>query len=668
MANQDKSKEEMAAELVELKSQLHDLEKHSSDRREYTANEASKFRSIIDQIGDSIACIDVENSDFIDCNETTLKWLGYNREEFLSLKVADVEVSHHPLSPEQWRTRVQEIRRADSASVSEGVHRRKDGSTFPVEVTLTYQDTGEKACILVVARDISERKKSEAELRNSEERYRTVVESMSEGLLITDIDDVGLFVNARLVELTGFTAEEFIGRKVHQLLLPPEKWPAILERHKQRLMGQPETYQMEIIRKDGTALWMLINAAPYPGPDGQPIGAIVLFADLTEHRQIEAELLQSQKMEVIGQLTSGIAHNFNNLLVPIQGNLELVLPTCPAEFKASIEDAHDASVRAADLVRQLMTYSRRQSIFPQHKPLAPAAILGEVCEICRTTFDRKIEVHLDAPEALPPVLGDSSQLHTVFLNLCLNARDALNDLEDRTPTLDIRAGTITLNDPLPHPEARAGDFIRFELADNGAGMNPDIQSRIFDPFFTTKEVGQGTGLGLSTAFGIVKQHDGWIDCQSATGTGTSFSVYLPITDAQAPTAPAKRSADALEGSGTILVVDDEELVRATITRLLTRHGYQVLTAKDGTEGLATFQAHQAEIAMVFLDLSMPGLSGRQVLERLRAIDPEVKVVVFTGHTTAAKEFTDVPFLSKPLRNQIIIRTLQDLLHSQIGDP
>lgn len=341
-----------------------------------------------------------------------------------------------------------------------------------------------------------------------------------------------------------------------------------------------------------------------------------LYRNLQER---ERELRESQKIEIMGELTAGIAHNFNNLLQGVIGNLDFALEV-PDEAPKFVESALQASESLADMVRQLMSYSRK-GLAPELGSTDLAAVVDSVVKVCRSTFDRRIEIHRHIDDGVPLIHGNAGQLEQVLLNLCVNARDGVSEVSGRTPRINIQAATTMMDERV---------MVMLQVQDNGIGIEPAVQARMFDPFFTTKEVGRGTGLGLSNAQGIISHHGGWINCDSTPGEGTTFTLFLP-TETAAPTEQIVDSRPVVaSGGGTVLVVEDEEAVRLVVERVLTRSGCTVLLAADGEQGLQMLTEQAADIDLVLLDMSLPKISGRELLERLPP-QVQVPVVLFTGY-------------------------------------
>ena len=382
-----------------------------------------------------------------------------------------------------------------------------------------------------------------------------------------------------------------------------------------------------------------------------------------EKARLEDQLRQSQKMQAIGQLTGGIAHNFNNMLTGVLGNVQLALMGPPGMRALYLKEAESVALRGAAMIKQLLVFSHRGDPAEQ-SPVQINAILHDVVDICRKTFDRKIGIDLNTPPSSPTVLGHASHLEQVFLNLCLNARDALEDIADRLPSVDIAVDTFHDNpdDGVRDPQAQPGLYTRIRVTDNGRGMDKETQERILEPFFTTKEAGKGTGLGLATVYAIVEQHSGWIEVESQLGTGTTVSVCLPVTASESPPELPPEEEAVRGGTETILVIEDEEPVRRFVAALLKLYGYTVMLDVDGKDGWATFQRARDQIDLVLLDLRLPHLSGEETLAHILVIEPGAKVVVATGVPAGDVEADGArAVLYKPYRADKVLRTVRAVL-------
>lgn len=474
-------------------------------------------------------------------------------------------------------------------------------------------------------------------LAASEARYRNLVEMPSLGVMLMDLSGRYVYVSPKMEELTGYTPEEFYSdTRIGWRLTRGEDHRSGLSAFKHAVQGETTTNQgFRLIHKNGEIRWATGSSFPVFDADGKVRAVEVIIIDITTSKRLEERLRQSQKMEAIGQLGAGVAHNFNNLLQGIYGSLELAATGPPSEVQRYLADATDVSRRGAAIVKQLLVLTRHPAdegrvVFDLRN------VIEDVCRVCHSTFDRKITIHLEA-STVPTICGHPEQIEQVVLNLCINARDAMADSRYPSPSMTIAVDVQTLpDDAITCNLERTGEFIRARVTDQGIGMDEETQRRAFEPFFTTKDVDKGTGLGLSTAYGIVEQHGGWIDCESVLGEGSTFSIFLPVSaGTEAPPAqpvdpPPPRSSPK-RNTETILLVEDEDAVRRTIALMLERAGYTVFEGTDGLEGLTIFDGERDGIDLVLLDLSMPKMSGEELLEELRSRDADIPIVLITGH-------------------------------------
>jgi nitrogen-specific signal transduction histidine kinase/CheY-like chemotaxis protein len=378
---------------------------------------------------------------------------------------------------------------------------------------------------------------------------------------------------------------------------------------------------------------------------------------------VEAQLRQAQKMAAIGQLAGGVAHDFNNLLTVILSTAALLRENAAlaARDRELVVAMEQAASRAADLTRQLLGFARQTVL--RSEPVHLARIVDEVVGLLRRTIDPRVRLESITASDLWAVLADASQMSQVIMNLCLNARDAMPE----GGRIQLETDNVTLDaaEARRHRAARPGEFVRLRVRDTGQGIPPDVLPRIFEPFFTTKGPGRGTGLGLATVSGIIEQHQGWIECQSEVGRGTCFDIYLPRSHQPVAPAPAPVRARVVGGRETILLVDDEAVIRNVGRGILQRQGYTVLLAQDGPEGLAVYGREKDRIDLVILDLTMPELSGEDTFRRLLELDPHVRVLFSSGY--AAEQVSEgagrevLGFVSKPYRPDDLARAVRDAL-------
>ena len=513
----------------------HLLNERRLQRERRQAGEALRlFRALLDQSNDSIEVLDPETARFIDVNEKGFTCLGYSRAEFLSLRLFDIELG---LKMQAWPQLLAKIRTTGSVR-GEGIHQRKDGTTFPVEFSV------------------------------------------------------------KLVKLD-------------------------------------RDYLLAVVR------------------------------DISERKEMEAKFFRAQRLEAIGSLASGIAHDMNNMSAPL-----LRMGLSVEQTEKTLVTIETSAQRGADLVRQLLTFGR--GVEGARRIVRLGAMLDEVARIAQRTFPKNISIARDDSEMAWPVMGDSTQLHQVLLNLCVNARDAM----PQGGVLTIAVDNVRFDESLVSmtPGAKVGPYVQLSVTDTGTGIPPDVVDKIFDPFFTTKEPGKGTGLGLSTVIGIVKSHGGFVSVLTKMGVGTTFQVYFPAMPEGQEAALAKGPGAAPAGHGElILVVDDEEKIREVVRDMLVKYGYQVIVANDGADATKQFVLHAKEIRAVITDLEMPVMDGMELVHVLRTLNPALAVLVSSGiaseqalesRRAGLKALGISTILDKPYTAEKILHAVHDQLTSK----
>jgi PAS domain S-box-containing protein len=514
--------------------------------------------------------------------------------------------------------------------------------------------------------EIAERKRVEEALRQSEEKYRTLIERMSEGLLQVDNDDVIQFVNDRFCEMVGYSRKELLGKSASELFIdgtPPLRPKDVADQNETQLRT-----------KSGEMIWVQIGGAPVVDAAGEIVGSVRIHTDITERKQaeeirtkLEEQLRQSQKMEAVGTLAGGIAHDFNNLLTAIMGYTGLALDTLPTDHTIynDIQGIQKTAERAADLTRQLLAFARRQMV--ELRVLNLNDLILNMGKMLPRLIGEDVELVMLPSPNLGMVKIDPSQFEQVVVNLVVNARDAMPEggkltLETANVTLD---WAYTQN----HAEVIPGEYVMLAVSDTGTGIPHNIQSHIFEPFFTTKEVDRGTGLGLATCFGIIKQSDGHIWVYSEPGQGTTFKVYLPrIVEPETPSPFARTGyIDLPRGDETILLVEDEAALRDLSARMLQQQGYNVLEAANGDEALRVIQTHRDDkIDLVVTDVVMPQMGGKVLADQLKIMRPNIKLLFTSGYADSAIVHhgvldPDINFLPKPFSLETLVRRVREIL-------
>ena len=503
---------------------------------------------------------------------------------------------------------------------------------------------------------IAERKQAEEALQESEERYRTVLEASPDPVVAYDMEGKVIYVDPAFTKVFGWTSEELLGGKIDYI--PEDNWPETQMMIDMVLAGENFSgIESRRYTKQGNIVDVTISAAIYPDRDGNPAGSIHVLRDITERKRLEAQLQYAQKIEAVGTLAGGVAHDFNNLLMGIQGNVSLMLMDMDSahpdyERLKNIEKQIQSGAR---LTSHLLGYARKGKY--EVKPLD----LNQLVEETSDTFGRtkkEITIHQEPAEDLFPVEADPGQIEQVLLNLFVNASDAMPG----GGKLILKTMNITHKDMKGKLyEPKAGNYVLLTVTDAGIGMYRKTMERIFDPFFTTKEMGRGTGLGLASAYGIIKAHGGYIDVDSRRGHGTTFSIYLPATEkeVQRVVRTAERVA---KGTGKVLLVDDEEAVLEVGQELLEATGYTVLTAKDGKEAIKVYRKNRDNIDIVVLDMVMPNMGGGEAYDRMKEMNPNVKVLLSSGYSIDGEAseilergcdgFIQKPFTMKDLSGEI----------------
>ncbi len=544
----------------------------------------------------------------------------------------------------------------------------KDGQTVWVSVSATVVRDADGAPLYFVAQleDLTERKRAKEALQ----RFQFSMEHAPEAVFFMTRDAGFSYVNEQACRSLGYTREELLSLKLWDIdpIFPKERWAEIIQ-------TRIDTVHTETVhqRKDRVTFPVEVSARHLW--HGEDEFHVAFVRDISERKQIEEQLRHAQKLEAVGQLTGGVAHEFNNLLTAITGSLALILEQLPAgsELFRLVDIAQKAACRGAGLTKQLLSFSRRSPVDQRPQDLGKEA--KEAVHLLRQAIDRQIQLETQIDPGLSMILADAGQMNQLIMNLCVNARDALMERMERRPSAPTPPGweprilihveNIEVDEAhcRIHPNAKSGRYVRLSISDNGSGIDEAIRHRIFEPFFTTKEIGRGTGLGLSAVYGIVAEHQGWIELQSAKEEGTTFRIYFPQTR-QSPVSAKALSSEkpATDGGKTILLVDDEEAIRLLGKTILEYKGYQVLTAGNGLETMEILSGKKNEIDLIILDLTMPHLSGEEVLRQIQKIDPDLKVIVSSGHRTEqTSSLANVSYLPKPYRPDDLLRTVSAVL-------
>jgi PAS domain S-box-containing protein len=546
--------------------------------------------------------------------------------------------------------------------------RRKDGTEFPAEISLSPVETANGRLVFATVVDITARKKSEAALAESERRFRAVLEASPNAVVAVDARARIVYVNPQVEETFGYRRDEILGEPIEFLL--PDRVKERHVGHRDGFFLNPAVRPMGIgldlagRRKDGSEVPVEISLSPVQTDEGIQVFATVV--DITARKAAESQLLQAQKLESIGRLAGGIAHDFNNMLFAIRGYAELLADDLTAENLERLDTERTlrnltqisgAAERATALTSQLLAFSRQQIVSVRVLELGSAVTAIE--PMLRPLIGENIRLNLNLDPAAGHIRADSGQVDQILVNLVVNARDAMAN----GGTVTIETGNVTFEEPyaLEHFDVAPGPYVLLAVSDTGAGMDRETREHVFEPFFTTKEVGKGTGLGLATIYGIVRQAGGHIWLYSEPGHGSTFKLYFPRVD-DAVDVRSTEPVSTVVGEGTVLVVEDEPMVREMTTQLLERAGYLVLPVADAAEALSSTSIVQP-IDVLVTDVIMPNMSGIELAELLMDRYPHLSVVLLSGYTAETLDLERVTargatFVPKPLTSNQLLAAVQ----------
>jgi two-component system, cell cycle sensor histidine kinase and response regulator CckA len=636
---------------------MHEAENRRARRRveEALRESEDRYRDLVEHSHDLICTHDLEGR-ILSVNRTAAEALGYDREALLGRNIRDA------LPPEHRHEFDDYIAEIQKEGIARGLMtvRTRAGEKRVWEYTNTLRTEGVAAPIVRgVAHDVTERLRAEEALKKSEAELRAIFEAMTDVILVLDAEGRYLKIAATNANLLYRPPARLIGKTLHEVF-PAEQADFFLA-HVRQALRERRMHRVEYsLQIDGAEVWFDGSVSPMSGD------AVVWIArDITERKRLEEQLLQSQKMEAVGQLAGGVAHDFNNLLTAINGYSDLTLRRLSPEdpLRRNVEEVRKAGERAAALTRQLLAFSRKQVLQPVALDLN--ALVSDMEKMLRRLIGEDVELRTALAPDLGSIKADPGQVEQVVMNLCVNARDAM----PRGGHLTVETKEVVLGEDSGSRlvAVTPGPHVMLSVCDTGTGMDEETLERIFEPFFTTKEAGKGTGLGLSTVYGIVKQSGGYIEVESEVGRGTIFRVYFPRAGEGAR--EYRRGAEpeeVLRGGETVLLTEDEETVRRLAREVLEIYGYRVLEAANGGAAFLICERHEGPIHLLVTDVVMPEMSGRELADRLARLRPDMKVLYMSGYTDGAivsqgvlEEGAD--FIHKPFAPDALARKVREVL-------
>jgi PAS domain S-box-containing protein len=656
---------EARARLEQANQSLREEAKQRSAAEQALRESEERYRLSFSTSPDAIN-INRMDGTYVDTNQGFTALTGFTRDDVIGRPSSEIGIWSDPAD----RQRLIEGLTRDGQVVNlEARFRKKDGSLTTALMSANIITLGGEPHILSITRDVEERRRAQEALAKSEARFRELFEDAPIAYHSLDGDGVILDVNKAWLACLGYTKAEAVGRWFGDFLVPD-----VLPRFREcfahfKQAGSISGVELNLRAKDGSSILATLNGSLAGDPLRNSIRGHCVFLDITEHRRLEEQLRQAQKMEAVGTLAGGIAHDFNNILGAVIGYTELAQETARegGDNGQELAQVLAAAERARGLVQQILAFSRKAAADP--KPVNLNQTVRQALKLLAPTLPKMIDIRTSLAEDLRLVSADPTQMDQVLLNLAANAADAMPEgggLTIATANITLDAGQSQIL-----PEAGPGDYVMLSVSDTGHGMDKATAGRIFDPFYTTKEVGKGTGLGLATAYGAVNGHGGHIQCMSQPGQGTTFAVYLPALPAGTVAAaePGQPPESPARGHETILLVDDEQALRTFGALTLEHHGYQVLTAASGEEALELYRRKQGRVDLVLMDLGMPGMGGHKALRAILELDPRARVVIASGYS-ADLQVKDAlaagasGYVAKPFRGADLLAQVRQALDGE----
>ncbi len=658
--------EALTADLEVANQELTEATAEAEEARDHAVLLEERYRLLFDRNPVPMWVYDEETLRFLAVNEAAVHQYGYTHSEFMAMGIEDIRSAED----------VELLRQAARAKrgglrVSTGWrHRRKDGSEILVDIVSHGVHFEERDARIVLATDVTERAAAAAALLESNEILRAVVDDSPLAIVISSPELVISRWNKAAQTQFGWPAAEVVGQSLFTII-PEERREESSDFRRRLANGEAiATVATQRRRSDGSIRDVQISKCALHSSDGTLTGFVSIISDETDRKQLESQFRQAQKMKAVGQLAGGVAHDFNNLLTVIISYSQMLLADISEESpsRADVQEIRRAAERAALLTKQLLAFSRQQVLRVQIVDLNQ--VLGNLEQMLRRLLREDIQIRLTLDPELGTVAADPGQLEQIVINLAVNARNAMPS----GGRLSIETTNVTFESPFAlrssEPPLEAGSYVMMSMADNGLGMSPEVQARVFEPFFTTKSVHEGTGLGLSTVYGIVKQSGGHIVMYSEAGQGTIFKIYLPRADSSADLQPVAEAATAASRGGeTVLVVEDDAALRTVACRSLRQCGYIVLEAANGQEALRRCAEHEATLDLAITDMVMPQMSGVELAESIASSYPEIRVLLMSGYTRDEAALRGIAseryaFLEKPFTPARLAARVREILDGE----
>jgi len=623
-----------------------------------------RYRRLFEAARDGILILDIDSAEIRDVNPYLTELLEFSKLELMGKKLWEIGPFRDVLSSKEGFKELQSngFIRYDDLPL-----KTRSGKSIAVEFVSNVYLAGDQKVIQCNIRDITERKRGEESLRESEERFRATFENAGIGIALVDMQGRPFKANPILRQMLGYSEVE-LSRMIFTEFTHPDDRELDWGLYGELTEGKRDRYEIEkrFLRKNGDAVWGMLTVSLIKGPSGGPVCAVVMIQDITARKLLEDQFRQAQKMEAVGRLAAGVAHDFNNLLTIIIGYSEVILDRFAADdpMRAHTAEIKNAAERAAGLTRQLLAFSRQQVLAPQILDLN--ALIVNLTKLLNRLIGEDVDLVFNQGHCPATIKADPGHIEQILMNLAVNSRDAM----PRGGKLTIEISPVQVDEAFSstHISVPAGPYVMLAVSDTGCGMDKDVQAHMFEPFFTTKEQGKGTGLGLATVYGIVKQSGGHIWVYSEPGAGTTFKIYLPAVTGSAQT--AQESAVPAGGSETVLLVEDDAGLRELARMVLAdRGGYKVLESTAGKEALVFAEQYKGLIHLMLTDVVMPGMSGRELSEELATPRPEMKILYMSGYTddTVVRHGVleeGMGFLQKPFTSDSLLRKVREVLDAQ----